>query len=85
MDTYTRFILTIIAAALVVIAFRGTGATVIPEAYAADRLDCRIDGPVEIKGLRDLRVTIDDPVEIKQAFSEAGSSSGSPMYVKTVD
>lgn len=85
MDTYTRVILTVIAAALVVIALRGTGTSVIPEAYAADRLDCRIDGPIEIKGLRDLRVTIDDPVEIKHAFHAAGSSSGSPVYVKTVD
>ena len=33
----------------------------------------------------DLRVRISDPVEIKQGYSEAGSSSSYPVYVKTVD
>ena len=85
MDTYTRVILTVIAAALVVIAFRGLGSP-IPSAYAADRLDCRIDGAVEIKGLTDeLRVRISSPVEIKQSHSEAGSSSSYPLYVKSTD
>ncbi|MCO4773541.1 MAG: hypothetical protein KDA24_26140 [Deltaproteobacteria bacterium] len=83
MDTYTRVVLTVIAAALVIIALRGVSP--IPNAYAGDRLDCRIDGPIEVKGLQDLRVTIRDTVEVKQAFSEAGSSSSSPVYIKSVD
>lgn len=85
MDTYTRFVLTVIAVALVVIALRGVGAPVIPSAHAAERLDCRIEGAVEIKSMPDVRVRISDPVEIKQGYSEAGSSSSYPVYVKTVE
>jgi len=82
MDNYTRTVLTVIAAALVAIALQGFGSP-IPVAHAADRLDCRIDGPVEIKGLRDeLRVKITGAVEVKQSFSEAGSSSSYPLYIK---
>lgn len=84
MDTYTKSVLTVIAAALVVIALRGLSP--IPEAHAGDRLDCRIDGPVEIRGFPDtLKVRITDTVETKKAFSEAGSSSSSPLYVRQVD
>ena len=84
MDTYTKVVLTVIAAALVTIALRGVSP--IPEAHAADRLDCRIDGPVEVRGFPDtFRVRITDSVEIKQGFSEAGSSSSSPLYVRSVD
>ena len=85
MDTYTRVVLTIIAAALVVIALRGGGAPLLPNAHAAERLDCRIEGPVEIKGLSDLRIRIADAVEVKQSHSEAGSSASYPVYVKSVD
>jgi|GEM_PF-3146911 len=85
MDTYTRIVLTVIAGALVVLALQGFGSP-IPVAHAADRLDCRIDGPVEIKGLQDrLKVEIVGAIEVKQAYSEAGSSSSSPMYVKNID
>jgi hypothetical protein len=85
MDTYTRIVLTVIAAALVVIALQGFGSP-IPVAHAADRLDCRIDGPIEVKGLTDeLRIRIGSPVEIKQSHSEAGSSSSYPLYIKSTD
>lgn len=85
MDTYTRTILTVIAAALVVIALQGFGSP-IPQAYAADRLDCRIDGPVEVKGLQnELRVKVTGEVEVKQSRSEAGSSRSYPLYVKNVE
>lgn len=85
MDNYTRFVLTVIAAALVVIALQGLGSP-IPVAHAADRLDCRIDGPIEIKGLHDqLRVKVSGTIDIDQSHGTAGSSRSYPVYVQTVD
>lgn len=85
MDTYTRVVLTVIAVALVAIAAQGFGSP-IPVAHAAERLDCRIDGPIEIKGLRDeLRVKVTGALQVEQQHGEAGSSSGYPLYVKSID
>lgn len=78
MDTYTKTILTIIAAALVVIAARGFDP--IPPAQASDRLECTIEGPVEIGGFRDML-----KVEVDQKAFEPGYSSGSPVFVKVVE
>lgn len=66
-DRYTRTVLTVIAAALVVIAARGG---IVPPALAAETLDCRISGPIDVK--------------VDSAFSAPGSSSSSPMYVRQV-
>lgn len=75
-DRYTRAVLTIIAAALVVIALRGLGS---PEstARAADTVECHFSGPVEIS-------RINGKVELEQAYGQPGSSSSYPVYVKTV-
>jgi len=85
MDTYTRIVLTVIAVALVAIAAQGFGSP-IASAHAADRLDCRIDGPIEIKGLHDeLRVRVSGEVKVEQTHGEAGSSRTYPLYVRTVE
>ncbi len=84
MDTYTKLVLTVIAAALCAIALRGLEP--IPPAHAADTMECEVKGPMEIRG----SITIEDfrdklEVEVEQGYAEAGSSSSSPVYVKQVD
>jgi hypothetical protein len=72
-DTYTRVVLTVIAVALVIIALRGVSP--IPVAHAAETMDCRFDGPLQIR----------DEIKVKlDSYGLPGSSSSSPMYVKTV-
>ena len=84
MDTYTKLVLTVIALALCVIAFRGFEP--IAPAHAADSIECEVKGPMEIKGSIAIRSFDDNlDVEIEQAYNEAGSSSGSPLYVKEID
>ena len=86
MDTYTRVVLTVIAAALTVIAFRGVDP--ISLAHAAEEIECRFNGGVTVSDFRDsLDVDIDDTVtvEVKQAFSQPGSNSSSPLYIQVVD
>ena len=87
MDLYTRAVLTLIAFALCVIAFRGVFEPV-PPAHAAEEVECRFAGPLEISDFRDtLDVDIDDTVqvEVKQGFAQPGSSSSQPMYIKVVE
>ncbi|MBW1880464.1 MAG: hypothetical protein JRI25_11000 [Deltaproteobacteria bacterium] len=86
-DAYTRFLLTVIAIALAVIAVRGIS----PQpAWATDRLECRLEGPVEIRSFSDeLDVRLRDvaePIEVKvsHAFAEPGTSTGNPLYVQVV-
>ncbi len=78
-DTYTRFVLTIIALALVVIAARGLPSPV-SVAHATDVVPCRIDGPLEIRGIGG-----QVKVELEQAYGEPGSSSSNPLYVKALN
>ena len=76
-DRYTRTVLTIIAAALVVIALRGLNP--IPPAWAAETMDCRVSGEIEIKRFSDdLKVQVDD-------FNFPGGSSSRPMYMKSAN
>ncbi len=87
MDTYTRIILTVIAAALVLIALRGSNEVITP-AHAAEDISCSFSNALEISDFRDkLNVAIEEPleVEVKQSFGHAGSSSGSPFYIKLVE
>ena len=83
-DRYTRFILTVIAFALVAIAIRGSSP--ITPAHAAETIECRFSGGVEISRFSDtLNVEIrkiDDEIELED---QRGGSSGSPIYVKSVD
>jgi hypothetical protein len=76
MDNYTRFLLTVIAVSLAVIALRGNSP--IAEAQAADSR-CVIDGPMEIS-------KIDDTIRVKveQGFAQPGTSSSNPVYVEMV-
>ena len=84
-DAYTRAVLTVIAAALVVIALRGLGSP-IATAHAGETLDCRVSGQVEIRGpVRIESIGGSSKVQIEQAYGEAGSSSGNPLYVKNLD
>jgi hypothetical protein len=69
-DRYTRVVLTIIPAALVVNA--GRGFLAIPEARASDTLHCKIDDEVKISGKveldtfsRPVDVKLTDPVEVR--------------------
>ena len=78
MDRYTRFLLTVIAIALTVIAARGISP--VAPAYAADTIECRFDGPLTIGDFRD---QLD--VRVEQKSYQPGSSSGNPLYVRTVD
>lgn len=72
-DTYTRILLTVIAVALCVIALRGTSP--VPAAHAAEVMECRFSGPLEIS-------RINGKVQLEAAHGEAGSSSSYPLYVK---
>ena len=84
-DRYTRTVLTVIAIALVVIAFRDVVET---PAYAATDIECRVEGPIEVKSFNDdLTVKISDQikVEVEQAFSAPGTSSSSPLHIKAAD
>jgi len=85
-DRYSRAVLTVIAVALVVIATRGQLLEV--SAYAADEVRCRVEGPIEIRSFGDdLDVKFSDKirVEVEHAFATAGTSSGSPLYIKSTD
>ena len=75
-DPWTRICLTVIAAALALLALE----PLVPEARAADELKCRIEGPLEV---RSIGGTV--KVEVDSAFSSPGSSSGSPLHVKVQD
>lgn len=68
-DTYTRVVLTVIAAALVAIALRPLGLP-IQEARAGDILDCRVQGRIEID-----RWPGEISVEAKPSFDAPGTSS----------
>lgn len=84
-DLYSRVLLTVIALALVAIAVQ-LGASPVAPAHAADTLDCRVSGQVEIRGpVRIESVGGETRVKIEQAYGEAGSSSGNPLYVKALD
>ena len=71
-DTWTKTCLTLIAIALLVIAFRPS----FPVAHAAEEMRCTIDGPLEIKSFGD-----ELEVKVNAAFSSPGSSASAPMYV----
>ncbi len=77
-DAYTRFLLTVIAFALISIALR-LGSP-IPPAYATETMECQFDGPLEIR-----RISEDVTVEVKQAYNQPGSSSSHPLYIKVVE
>ena len=84
-DRYSRFMLTVIALSLAVIAVKGLGSPV-SVAHAADRLDCRIDGPIEIRSIGEIRsIRGEVDVEIKQAHAQPGTSSSYPVHVRQVD
>ncbi len=78
-DRYTQTVLTVIALSLATIALRG-GDGLVPSAHAADTQSVRIERAIEIG-----RLPEPIQVEIKQAFSQPGTSSSSPVYVKLVE
>ena len=52
----------------------------VPVAHASDSVPCRIEGPIEV------RITnFGDDLEVKTAFAAPGSSSSSPLYIKSTD
>jgi hypothetical protein len=79
-DRYTRAVLTIIALALVAIAVQLGG--VVPSAHADGVQVVRLDGPVEVRPVEIRRISDAVDVELKHAFSAAGSSRGTPLYVE---
>ena len=89
-DWYSRSMLTIIAVSLAVLA-TGQLQNPVPAAHAADTMECRFSGPLEIRdigGTVDVRIrSIDDDlkVEASQAFSQPGTSSSRPLYVQQVN
>jgi poly-beta-hydroxyalkanoate depolymerase len=88
-DWYVRMMLTVIAVSLAVIA-TGQLNNPVPAAYAADSIECRFSGPLEIRdigGTVDVRIrSIDDDMKIEtsHAFSQPGTSSSYPVYVRQV-
>lgn len=88
-DWYVRMMLTVIAASLAVIA-AGQVKNPVSAAYAADSIECRFSGPLEIRdigGTVDVRIrSIDDDmkVETSHAFSQPGTSSSHPVYIRQV-
>ena len=76
MDNTTKSLLAAIALGLFVNALSNA----VPVALAAERVECRIDGPVEV------RVTsINDDIEVKRAFGQVGTSSSNPVYIKALE
>ena len=70
MDRTSKFLVLLVAL--------GLFANAVPRAQAADQLECKIDGPIEVRV-----ESIGDDIEVKWAFSAPGSSSSSPLYVQT--
>lgn len=85
MDTYTRVVLTVIAAALVVIAARGLSPVSV--AQAAEDIACTFSNGVTVSDFRDsIDVELDTvSVKVEQGFNQPGSSSSTPLYVKSVN
>ncbi|MEZ4319894.1 MAG: hypothetical protein R3F61_20455 [Myxococcota bacterium] len=89
-DRYTRAVLTVIAAALSIIALRGLSP--IPAAWATETMECRFGSPVELRSGAQIRVTdtvqvrMSDEVKVRvESYGAPGSSSSSPLYVKQID
>ena len=51
-------------------------------AHAAETMECRFSGPLEIRSIG--RIDNEVKVKMEQAYGEAGSSSGNPVYFKQV-
>lgn len=89
-DWYSRLMLTVIAGSLAVLAL-GRVKNPVPAAYAADSIECRFSGPLEIRdigGTVDVRIrSIDDDIKVEasQAYSQPGTSSSRPLYVQQVN
>ena len=89
-DWYSRIMLTMIAVSLAVIAF-GQLQNPVPAAHAADTMECRFSGPLQIRdigGTVDVRIrSIDDDIKVEatQAFSQPGTSSSRPLYIQQVN
>lgn len=77
-DPYVRVLLTVIAVSLAVIALSG----LVPDARATDRLQCEIDGPLDIR-ISDIQDEIQ--VELEERHGVPGSSSSYPVYVRVQD
>jgi hypothetical protein len=78
-DPYTRVVLTVIAVALSVIALRGLPLP-IPDAQAAETIECRFSDAVRIESFRDALT-----VKLDAQYDQPGVSSGRPLYVKLVE
>lgn len=79
-DPVVRVLLAVIAVALTVLALRS-----VPVAQAVDAVECRVEGPIQIRGPVEVRIT-DLPssiqVETTPRYGSAGSSSGNPLYIR---
>lgn len=73
MDRTSKVLLALIALGL----FANAARDWVPVARAADPTVCRIEGPIEVK-----ISSIGDDLEVKWGFSQPGSSSSSPLYVR---
>ncbi len=76
-DRTTKLLLAAVAAGL----FLNAAAALVPVAHAADTT-CRIEGPIEVRPI-EVRITeVRDAVPLEWGFSQPGSSSSSPLYVR---
>jgi len=76
-DRTTRLFLGVIAVSLATIALRGFSP--VPAAHASD-MECVIKGPLEIRSIGG-----EVKVKMEQAYGTPGSSSSSPIHVRSVD
>lgn len=84
LDTWTRAVLTVIAASLALLAAHAW----LGNPALADDMECHIDGPIKIDSFgQPIEVRIDNqPLQVEtqpHSSSTPGSSSSFPLYVKT--
>ena len=75
MDRTTKLLLGAVALGI----FANALQPLVTTAIAGDSMTCKVEGPIEVR-----IATISDEVELEWGFSQPGSSSSSPLFVRSV-